>query len=558
MDQSSSGRAGGTSRRDLLKGGATAGALAAGYSWMATQPSSAQVSPTAFAAPFVQPFLDPLTIPPIARPTVLSPTPGRLPVLGEAGRAEHQRFEEFRPQLHYELRVRQRTDYRYHSHLPMEKVWTYNGYLPGPTFHARAGQPATVRIRNELPENHVGYGSPEIITHLHSGHVGPASDGFAADYYSLRKCGPTLSRPGAFLDHHYPNFPPEFDLRAVTNTLWYHDHREDFTAANVYRGLAGFYLGFDALDTGNELTGLRLPSGSYDVPLLLQDKLFDSGGNLMFNQFDPEGFLGNLYLVNGKVQPFFKVAARKYRFRLLNGSMARYFQMCLTDEGDRDLDFVFIASDGNLLERPLTLRKILLGMAERADIIIDFSGFAAGTKLYLVNRMRQDDPRKPELERLSPGIRMLRFEVGAPATDNSRIPAFLRALPPVAYTSSTRRRDFKFERTNGQWAINGKFFNPFRVDARPQQGVPEIWRLDTSGGWAHPVHVHLEDFRILRYDDRLPPPEWRGRKDTITLLPGVEAEILVEFRDFTGKYMMHCHHHMHEDHAMMLRFDVVR
>ena len=558
MDHLSSGRAGGTSRRDVLKGGATAGALAAGYSWLSPQPSSAQVAAAASAAPFVQPFLDPLTIPPLARPTVLSPAPDRLPVQGEAGRAEHQRFEEFKPRLHYELHVLQRTDYRYHSHLPLEKVWTYNGCLPGPTFIARAGQPVTVRIRNELPENHVGYGSPEISTHLHSGHVGPASDGFASDYYSLRRCGPTMSRPGAFLDHHYPNFPPDGDAREVTGTLWYHDHREDFTAANVYRGLAGFYLGFDALDTGNELTGLQLPSGRYDVPLLLQDRLFDSGGNIVFNQFDPEGFLGNLFLVNGKVQPFFKVEARKYRFRLLNGSMARYFQMCLTDEGDRDLDFAFIASDGNLIERPLTLRKILLGMAERADIIVDFSRFAEGTKLYLVNRMRQDDPRKPALERLAPGIRMLRFEVGKPATDNSKIPSFLRALSPAPYDGSTRKRSFKFERTNGQWAINGKFFDHERIDAKPRVGVAEIWRLETTGGWAHPVHIHLDDFRILKYNGGLPPPEWRGRKDTISLLPGVVAEVLVEFRDFTGRYMMHCHHHMHEDHAMMIRFDIVR
>lgn len=557
MDHLSSGRAGGTSRRDILKGGATAGAVAAGYSWMSPQPSSAQDSGPSVPTPYVEPFLDGLTIPPIAEPTILSPTPGRLPVMGEAGRAEHQRFEEFRPEVHYLLRAVQRTDYRYHSHLPMEKVWTYNGYIPGPTFIVRAGQPATVRIRNELPENHVGYGSPEISTHLHSGHVGPASDGFASDYYSARKCGLTLRYPGAFLDHHYPNFPPNKDVREITNTLWYHDHREDFTAANVYRGLAGFYLAYDALDTGNENTGLRLPSGRYDVPLLLQDKLFDSGGNLMFNQFDPEGFLGNLFLVNGKVQPYFKVEARKYRFRLLNGSMARYFQMCLTDEGDRDLDFAFIASDGNLLERPLTLRKIILGMAERADIIVDFSRFAEGTKLYLANRMRQEDPRKPTLERLSPGIRMLRFEVGKKTADNSLIPAFLRPLSPAPYSGSTRRRSFKFERKNGQWAINGRFFDHDRIDAKPEQGVPEIWRLETSGGWAHPVHVHLDDFRIIKYDGRLPPPEWRGRKDTISLLPGVEAEILVEFRDFTGKYMMHCHHHMHEDHAMMIRFDIV-
>jgi FtsP/CotA-like multicopper oxidase with cupredoxin domain len=558
MDLLSQGRASGANRRVILKGGATIGALAAGYSWMSPQPSRAQTAGPSVPTPFLEPFLDPLTIPPVAKPTILSPTPGRYPVKGEVGRAEHQRFEEFLPRLHYEIRAVERTDYRFHRHLPMERVWAYNGYIPGPTFVVRAGEAISVRFRNALPENHVGFGSPEISTHLHSGHVGPASDGFASDYYSARKCGPTLDYPGAFLDHHYPNFPPNKDAREVTNTLWYHDHREDFTAANVYRGLAGFYLAFDELDTGNETTGLRLPSGvgRYDIPLLLQDKRFDSGGNLFFDQFDPEGFLGNHFLVNGKVQPYFKVEARKYRFRLLNGSMARYFEMCLADERDRDLDFAFIASDGNLLERPLMLKKIVMGMAERADIIVDFSPFAPGTKLYLVNRMRQDDPRKPALERLAPGVRMLRFEVGEKTADKSVIPPFLRALSPAPFNSSTRRRSFRFERTNGQWAINGKFFDHDRIDAKPQRGVPEIWRMETTGGWAHPVHVHLDDFRILSYNGQLPPPEWRGRKDTISLLPGVTAEILVEFRDFTGRYMMHCHHHMHEDHAMMIRFDI--
>jgi FtsP/CotA-like multicopper oxidase with cupredoxin domain len=340
--------------------------------------------------------------------------------------------------------------------------------------------------------------------------------------------------------------------------LWYHDHREDFTAANVYKGLCGFYLLFDELDTGDENTGLRLPGGvgKYDIPLLLQDKRFDSGGNLFFDQFDPEGFLGTHFCVNGKVQPYYKVEGRKYRFRLLNGSLARYFEMYLTDERDRNQDFTFIASDGNLLERPLKLQKIEMGMAERADIIIDFSAYPPGTVLYLANRIRQDDPRKPTDQRLVPGIRMLRFEVGEPTRDNSLIPTSLRALPPSRRAGVVRTRDFKFERTNGQWAVNGKFFDPERPDAVVRHDLPEIWRFETTGGWAHPVHVHLDDFRILSINGKAPPAEWSGRKDTVSLLPGTKAEILVNFSDFTGKYVTHCHQGAHEDHAMMIRLDV--
>jgi FtsP/CotA-like multicopper oxidase with cupredoxin domain len=534
-------------RRTLLKLAAASGVATAGYGLLSPHSSNAENNSQEAPKIYLQPFIDPLPIPPIKTPTTLTPAPGRLPVPGEAGREAHQRFEEFRPQIHYEVQVRAGR-HRFHSHLPLEQIWGYDGIVPGPVFVDRVGVPVAVRFRNELPQDYVGFGSPEIITHLHSAHTGPAADGFPGDYYSARKAGPTLRYPGA-----------NGDPREITNTLWYHDHREEFTAANVYKGLAGFYLLFDQLDTGDETTGLRLPSGvgRYDIPLLLQDKRFDAGGNLFFDQFDPEGFLGNHFLVNGKVQPYFRVEGRKYRFRMLNGSLARYFEMYLADERDRNQDFTFIASDGNLLERPLTLQKILVGIAERADIIIDFSKFSPGTVLYLVNRIAQDDPRKPRDERLYPGIRMLRFEVGERTADYSMIPTFLRELPPSSLARVARERAWKFERNNGQWAINGRFLDPERVDAAVRQGVPEIWTLEAGGGWAHPIHIHLEDSRILSINGKAPPPEWAGRKDTIVLLAGWKVEILVHFRDFTGKYVMHCHQQGHEDHAMMIRFDVL-
>jgi len=546
------------SRRRLLKLGMTTGMATTGYGLFSYQASDATAAGTSFAAPYLQPFLDPLPIPRVKAPTTLTPLPGKLPVDGEAGRDPHQRFEDFPPQVSYEVNVRA-APHRFHTQLPIEQIWGYDGLLPGPTFVGRVNTPTLVRFRNQLPLDHVGFGSPEISTHLHSGHVGPASDGFANDYFSPRKAGATLRYPGAFYDYHYPNYPHAGDMREITNTFWYHDHRDEFTAANVYKGLAGFYLLFDPLDTGDETSGLRLPSGvgRYDIPMLLQDKKFDSGGNLFFDQFDNEGFLGNHFLINGKVQPYFRVEGRKYRFRLLNGSMARYFEICLTDERDLNHDFTFIASDGNLLGRPLTLKKILVGMGERADIIVDFSRYAPGTVLYLVNRIAQDDPRKPRDERLYPGIRMMRIEVGERTADNSVIPAVLRPQGPRASLVGARRRAWKFERNNGQWSINGKFFDPERVDAVIKQGVSEIWELEAGGGWAHPVHIHLEDFWVLSINGKAPPPEWAGRKDVISLLPGWRVEVLVRFRDFTGKYMMHCHQHAHEDHAMMIRFDVV-
>lgn len=559
MPNSPTDRPATATRRQVLKLCVASGAVTAVYGLLSSKSSQAVDGSQAIRSPFLQPFIDQLPIPPIKQHVVLNPAPGKNPVKGEAGRAPHQVWDQFPPQVAYAIHARPGT-HRFHAHLPEEIIWGYDGLLPGPTFIGRVGVPVVVRYYNELPADHIGFGSPEISTHLHAAHTPPDSDGFAGDYFSVTKSGPTLpGGPGLFYDYHYPAQPPEGDPRAVTGTLWYHDHRQDFTAANVYKGLAGFVLAFDDLDTGDETTGLRLPGGvgKYDIPLLLQDKKFDASGHLFFDQFDPEGFLGDQYLVNGKVQPYLNVDARKYRLRLLNGNTTRFFEMYLADEHDRDQEFTFIASDGNLLTESLTLKKILLGMAERADIIVDFSRYDPGAKIYLVNRLEQNDPRKPTGKRLYPGIQMLEFRVGNRVDDPSQIPKKLRELPRINPAVVARTRNFKFERTNGQWAINGRFFDPERADADPARGVPEIWTLEAAGGWAHPIHIHCDDFRILSINDIPPPPEWSGRKDMMPLLPGDKAKLLVRFTDFTGRYVMHCHNTVHEDHAMMLRFDVV-
>ncbi len=557
-------------RREFIKFGLASG-VAAGHGLLQLPTGNAQTtgnsgSGSSSARMRLDPFVEPLPIPPVKQPQALVPSPSASPVPGlEAGRLPHQAFAQFPPQVTYALFIKP-ARHRFHPHLPEQDIWGYDGMLPGPTLVNWIGKPYLVRNYNELPQNPVGFGSPEISTHLHGGHTPAESDGYAGDYFSRFKTGPTLpGGPGLFYDYHYPAFPANGDPNNITNTLWYHDHREEFTAANVYKGLAGFALQFDELDSNNETdpnpAALRLPSGvgRYDIQLLLQDKKFDASGNLFFDQFDPEGFVGDQFLVNGKVQPFFNVEARKYRFRLLNGNTTRFFEMYLADERDRDQAFTFIASDGNLLPEPVVLTKIWLGMAERADVVIDFAKYV-GQTLYLVNRLKQDDPRGPDEDRLRPGIRMLQFRVGGPPAqpDQSQVRKQLRPLAPINVGSAVQRRNFVFERGNGQWQINGKFFDPERVDAAPRQGVPEIWTFEAKGGgWNHPIHVHLDDFRILSINGRPPPREWAGRKDVVSLKPNDVVRIFVTFTNYTGKYMMHCHNTIHEDHAMMIRYDVV-
>ncbi|RYD85100.1 MAG: hypothetical protein EOP84_03565 [Verrucomicrobiaceae bacterium] len=436
----------------------------------------------------------------------------------------------------------------FHPQLPPNTIWGFDGILPGPTFHSKADEPILVRIYNDLPLSRKGFGSPETITHLHNAHTASESDGYPGDFYP----------PGQYKDHHYANFCAGNDDNESLHTLWYHDHRMDFTSQNVYKGLAGFHLRYDELDSGNEEDpnpgALRMPSGEYDIPLMIADKRFDSSGQLFFDPFEFDGLLGDKYTVNGKIQPFFKVARRKYRFRILNASASRFYEFFLSSGAP----FVLVANDGNLLAAPYRTRSIRIAPAERVDVIIDFKQYKRGEQVFLVNRLEQKDGRGPEEDLLDRGTEILRFDVDRVAPDPSQIPLLLRPQPEVDLTRVTKRRTWEFERTNGSWAINDELFDVDEPRALVKQGATEIWTLrNNSGGWSHPIHIHLEEFQILTRNGRKPPVHERGRKDVVVVGPNEEVRVYLKFRDLLGRYVMHCHNTVHEDHAMMLRWDVV-
>ena len=458
----------------------------------------------------------------------------------------------------------------FHPELPSTKVWSYRdinvppGSFPfalGPTFLATIGQGAgggvLVRQINNLPPQHRGFGDPHTTTHLHGGHSPSRSDGF-----------PTLDiAPGETFDHAYPLRDPGYatghpDAAERASTLWYHDHLIDFTGPNVYRGLAGFFLVFDELDTGEETTGLRLPSGPFDVPLVLQDKRFASDGSLVFDALDHNGFLGDKFTVNGAIQPRFRVKRRKYRFRFLNGSNARFYLIVLANQNGHTFAFDHIATEGGLLAAPIrNLRGFQIAPAERVEIVVDFSQFQTGDTVFLENRLRQDDGRKPG-DVLTRGPQILQFVVDDAVDDPSQVPDVLRPFEAISQAELNRAtvRTFEFERSDGAWSINGKFFDPNRPLVSPTVNTPEIWRLvNGSGGWAHPIHVHLELMRVLRRNGKVPPLSERdgfARRDTVTLGPNDRADVFVKFRDFTGPFVFHCHNLEHEDMAMMARFDI--
>ena len=584
----------GIGRRTLLKASVAATAAPMVMTPRRTEAQVAVLPPSPPTTPWVEEL--PLYDTPVTAVPALDPAP-TMPANtlgGEIGRVEHQRYFDIcgsgsrtnKNALFYELRAAENPSWRFNGnnpYYPAQSIWGYEGnngrgvVTPGPTIHATYGQPILCRITNDLPANHTGFGSPEICTHLHNLHTPSESDGFTGDFYSRTKFGPTLTGKGAFNDHFYPNLYAGIDesgpggigdYREALGTLFYHDHTEGVTAPNVLRGLAGRYNLFDHLDTGDESTGLCLPSGKYDYPLTLGDRRFNVNGQLTFDQLNPEGVMGDKIIVNGKIEPVLRVARRKYRFRILNSGPTRFYELYLQNKGANGLyTYTQIANDGNLLPAPLLNQlKVRIAPAERADIVIDFARFPKGTELFLVDMLVQTSTRRPEKVQ-APGTRLLKFVIDRdpPEPDYSKVPSVLRPLrdlPSAAELAALPVRKFNFERSGGMWAINGKFFNVYQPEASPVMGSAEIWELtNLDDGWQHPIHIHFEEGRILSKSvNGVPipiPPNERGRKDVYVVGENMTIRVLLRFRDFKGKYLMHCHNLTHEDHSMMFRWDIV-
>ncbi len=317
---------------------------------------------------------------------------------------------------------------KFHPNMPEQdqnSIWTFDGTFPPKLLKARYGEPILMRHYNALPidvgANH-GFGMHTITTHEHNGHNPAESDGYANAFYF----------PGQFYDYRWPlqlagrdsiNKDAKNrragtpngrggikkiagDWRETMSTHWFHDHMLDFTAQNVYKGSAAMMNYYSSLDRGNERindgVNLRFPSGSsldwgnrdYDVNLLLAEKAWDSDGQLWFNPFNQKGFIGDVMTVNWLYKPYFDVRARKYRFRLLNGSVSRYFKVALVDQKGKPVPFYMIANDGNIMEHTVYFENGELptqGIAERYDIVVDFSKFNEGDKIYMVNLLQHKD-----------------------------------------------------------------------------------------------------------------------------------------------------------------------
>jgi FtsP/CotA-like multicopper oxidase with cupredoxin domain len=286
----------------------------------------------------------------------------------------------------------------------------------------------------------------------------------------------------------------------------------------------------------------------------------------MFDTFNLDGIIGDTFLVNGKVQPFLRVKPRRYRFRWLDAGPSRFYELFFTDlnNPNRQIPFWHIANDGNLLPRPIEVTSARIGVAERHDVIMDFSHFR-GKTIYLENRLKQVSgigPVAPPNDLTAPGRGNLLVKIivdDKPEPDHSRNPQSMRFydLPDKDETPRIHRT-FGFKRLNGMWTINEQFMNCAEMRFRVQKNSVEHWTLmNISGDWEHPIHIHLEEHQILsRQLDPVRPVE-RSRKDVSRLIRNEHVRLFFRFRDFTGKYPLHCHNTVHEDHAMMLLWEVV-
>jgi FtsP/CotA-like multicopper oxidase with cupredoxin domain len=429
------------------------------------------------------------------------------------------------------------------------EAWTLNGALPAPTLRMRRGERVGITLENGLPE--------QTILHWHGLDVPEAADGH-----------PRLAiPPGVSYDY-------AFEVRDRAGLYWYHPHTHMRTAAQTYRGMAGLLVVED-----DEETGLGLPAGDREIPLVLQDRRASSGAPLEYRAagMGPDrmiGYLGDTPFANGVAHATTRVARGTYRLRILNASNARIFELGLSDGRPLTL----IGTDGGLLERPARLERVMVATGERIDALVDFSSARPGDRIYL-RSFEFDIPGMmmmggPGMGRMGRGMgrgmggMMGGLPQGAPmdllelvVEENPAEPAFelpdrLSRIPGRPVDGSTPRRTFRFESMMMNHTINGRTFEMERVDERVPIGRTEVWAIENASELPHPVHVHAGQLLVRsRTGGRGRVMPWEtGLKDTVLVLPGERVEVVVRFEAHRGLFLMHCHNLEHEDMGMMLNF----
>ena len=489
-----------------------------------------------------------------------------------------------------------------HPQLPPTPLWAYDDGSGlagqagsfGMAVVARTGTPLIVDYTHALPATYPSWlpvdtrltprgNEVRLMTHLHGGFVAGDSDGNPA-------VTPEGFGPGQTQTVTYSNQPPHMPA----SLLWFHDHGLGATRLNVFAGLAAAYIVRDAYDTGDEPNPIGVPGGAYEIPLVIQDRQFNTDGTFRYPVSDIEGatwigeYFGDVMLVNGKVWPYLDVEPRMYRLRFLNGCNARILNLDIAGPA-----FWQIGAEGGLFDVPVAVKQLVLAPAERADVLVDFSRFAGGT-LTLKNHR----PPRPVTSPAPPLEQVMQIHVGrtvtqtGPTTIPSSIPGGRKAdLSDPVVTRYITLNEIDPEEVEWYLDLNGERFG----DATPAEtrvGTVEDWVYVNLTGDTHPMHTHLVTFQVIgrtpfdaeayaeQYETEtgvpggidptpfatgpmLPPaPEERGFKDTVKANPGYFTTVRAKFDLPDGvaapqTYVHHCHIVEHEDNDMMLPFKVV-
>jgi spore coat protein A len=476
----------------------------------------------------LEPFVDPL---PLLRP------------LSGEGRLYSVTMREIRVKMHRDL--------------PPTRLWSYGPEAIGPLFEARSHEELGIEWHNQLPPQHFlpidyhlhgsGRDLPEsrAVVHLHGGRTPAADDGYPEHWFP----------PGKSHLSHYPN-------QQDATMLWYHDHAMGVSRLNLYAGLLGVYLLRDEHEAQ-----LGLPAGSYELPLVLYDRNFNHEGQLVYPVSpDPQRpwtdeVLGDAMLVNGRVQPFHQVEARRYRLRILNAANGRFFRLGLSNGAA----FLQIGADQGLLPEPVRLTALLLAPGERADVVVDF-GSMRGERIALTNGAFQ----------------MMQFRVAtALARDESRVPGALAPVTPLAEAAAARTREmtlheYKDPVGNAMVMLLNRTPWHMPVTEIAKLGSTEIWSLINLTEDTHPIHLHHVRFQVVDrrpFDSEMyllekgtlhftgpasgPHPNELGWKDVVQCPPNLVTRIHISFAGYPGRYLWHCHVQEHEANDMMRPYEIV-
>ncbi|MCP9755943.1 bilirubin oxidase [Lacihabitans sp. CCS-44] len=409
------------------------------------------------------------------------------------------------------------------------KSSSYLGYGPGilgPTIRIKSGNSLNLNFKNQLSEH----------TNIHwHGLVIPAEmDGHPDQMVMANN-----------------SFDYKFAVNQAAGTNWYHPHIHEITGRQVTQGLAGLFI-----VESNEEKALNLPTESFEIPLIIQDKRFNDDGTIKYKPNMDEkmnGYMGETILVNGTFSPFLKVSSNLYRFRVLNGSSARIYNLALSNAAS----FYIIGSDGGILEKPEVVSSVLLSSGERLDILIDFSKVPLNSEIFLESNQFSGMGTAQGTQK----FKILKFIVNKQGESNFKVP--LSLIPIQKLSGSTQNRNFSLKMkmlslNGGMHRINNKVYKSGRIDETVSLGATETWEFDNStGDEPHPMHIHGVHFQVVARSggrNEIQPHE-KGWKDTVLVAPKEKVQVIIKFTQ-KGKFVFHCHNLEHEDDGMMLNFEV--